>query len=637
MKEKINVPRLIVSAVFSLVLVSICAIRLYNVDKKAMLICVALAVFDGCLIYFKRFKGKVISTIFFAGFFVLFPYFLFVKGENCIHDISGMRQGGLLLSYLVIYLVFLFFLFLSQRTGIASMLTVISVGILYLINFYVWILRGGAVSISDLAAAGTAVSVLDTYSIGLFPQVIYASMWFITLAILGFKAELVFKGVKYHVIVSLSSLILFLGIILFWDKSEATASFDRSYWDTSQNVINYGLPVTLAMNVEDMRLKTPEGYSEEAVRQIADRAEAIYEDVSTGIHPNIIMIMNEAWSDLSVLGDFTTSEPVMPFYDSLSGNVVKGYMNVNVNGGQTANTEYEALTGDNLVFLPFGMVPFQTLMNHKVDSIVSTVKEQGYTTYAVHCNSKTAWNRANAYSFLGFDDFISADKFKTEQTIIRSFASDMTNFKEVERLFEEKDKDEKLLVFNVTIQNHADFSVDQLDPYIHIETVGGEAPGVDMGQAEVYLTLLHETDKALESLIDYFNDYDEPVIICMFGDHQPRLADSIYDSILATGNKDAFEALTAKHIVPYFIYANYDTTIKEYGEISSNYLGACLLEAAGLKITPYQKFLLGLKETYPRFNKCTIVTDEETYNDYHYFMYNHINRIQGKNEYYKVK
>ena len=36
-----------------------------------------------------------------------------------------------------------------------------------------------------------------------------------------------------------------------------------------------------------------------------------------------------------------------------------------------------------------------------------------------------------------------------------------------------------------------------------------------------YLSLSKETDDALEYLIEYFKDYDEPTIIVMFGDHYP--------------------------------------------------------------------------------------------------------------------
>ena len=62
--------------------------------------------------------------------------------------------------------------------------------------------------------------------------------------------------------------------------------------------------------------------------------------------PNIIVMMNESFSDLSVLGEFETNEDYMPFIHSLEQgekNTVTGMLNVSVCGGNTANTEFEFL------------------------------------------------------------------------------------------------------------------------------------------------------------------------------------------------------------------------------------------------------------------------------------------------------
>ena len=51
---------------------------------------------------------------------------------------------------------------------------------------------------------------------------------------------------------------------------------------------------------------------------------------STEEQPNIFVIMNEAFSDLRVYGDFETSEDFMPFIDSMKENTVKGNLYVSV-------------------------------------------------------------------------------------------------------------------------------------------------------------------------------------------------------------------------------------------------------------------------------------------------------------------
>lgn len=627
----------IFGAILSVFLLVISIKGLFLAEKKAMLICVAFSLFSGFVFSLKKFRGKIFSFIFLFLFVTGFPYFCFKRGENCVHDLTMLETGVIKLTYIIIFILFFVFLFFSQRTGVACMLTVVLTGVLYIINYYVFTLRGGIVSVSDLSASMTAVSVLDSYTFSLTPPIANAIVWFVTLAVIGYKADIPIKGYRYHIAVTGISVLGFCGLLIFFNILGGTKKFSRSYWDTSENMRKYGLPLSLAMNIEDMKFEEPEGYSDYNLDEIIYDAEASYSEKNTSVSPHVIMIMNEAWSDLSVLGEFASDEPIMPYYESLSPNCVKGYMNVNVLGGQTANTEFEALTGDSLVFLPFGSVPYQTLFNKKIDSLVSVMKEQGYTTYAVHCNDKNAWNRKIAYSFMGFDDFISAEKFKTDQKLIRTFASDETDYKEVERIFEEKADEEKLFIFNVTIQNHADYSIDQMEPSVHITSVGGEAPTVDMGQAEVYLSLIRETDKALKSLIEYFLNYDEPVIICMFGDHEPRLANEIYESILSTQDFDDMAMLSLKYKVPYLIWTNYPSDISEYGEISSNYIGACLLDAAGLQLSPYQKFLLKVKDTYPKFNICMDVTDEDLFEEYRMLSYNHLSAKDYKKEYFSLK
>lgn len=57
--------------------------------------------------------------------------------------------------------------------------------------------------------------------------------------------------------------------------------------------------------------------------------------------PNILVIMNEAFSDVGVLGELDVSEDYMPFVHSLQKgeeNALTGTLHVSVKGGNTANT-----------------------------------------------------------------------------------------------------------------------------------------------------------------------------------------------------------------------------------------------------------------------------------------------------------
>ena len=67
---------------------------------------------------------------------------------------------------------------------------------------------------------------------------------------------------------------------------------------------------------------------------------------------NIIMIMNESLADFESVGEISTDSEILPFIHSLKQNVKYGQLHVPTYGGGTARTEYEALTGNAMYFLP---------------------------------------------------------------------------------------------------------------------------------------------------------------------------------------------------------------------------------------------------------------------------------------------
>lgn len=80
---------------------------------------------------------------------------------------------------------------------------------------------------------------------------------------------------------------------------------------------------------------------------------------SEGEKPDIILILNETLFDFSLIHDFETDEPVMPYMKSLE-NVIRGYVSVPAIGGGTNRSEYELLTSNSL-YLMKDILPFWSL------------------------------------------------------------------------------------------------------------------------------------------------------------------------------------------------------------------------------------------------------------------------------------
>lgn len=357
-----------------------------------------------------------------------------------------------------------------------------------------------------------------------------------------------------------------------------------------------------------------------------------------GEYPNIIFIMNESWADLSNLGDLETNEDYIPFINSLTENTIKGYVTVPVFGAGTSNSEYEALTGNSISFLPAGCNVYQSYLQNETPSLVSTLSTLGYSLTAYHPYYGSGWNREAVYPLLGFDDFISIEDFIDEDIIetyksnsdvieyqnlleeryedgsemlLRRFISDSYDYTMVEDMYENRDEDEPFFVFNVTMQNHGGYTVSYSNFYQQIYATN---MSTTYPKANRYLSLVKETDSAFEELVEYFSDVDEPTIICMFGDHLPSIEDEFYEELMGVDSLDnlTIEQELSRYETPFVIWANYDIEEAEVENISVNYLSTLLSQTAGLPQTQYNKYLSVLYQTLPVISSVGYVDADGT-------------------------
>lgn len=116
--------------------------------------------------------------------------------------------------------------------------------------------------------------------------------------------------------------------------------------------------------------------------------------------------------------------------------------------------------------------------------------------------------------------------------------------------------------------------------------------------AEQYLSLIHESDKAVEQLLTELADYPEDTVVLFFGDHFPQVEGDFYLEAHG-GAYETLEEQMLQYSVPFFIWANYDIPEQTVECTSLNYLGRYLLEAAGLELPAYYQFLKELEEAIP--------------------------------------
>lgn len=157
------------------------------------------------------------------------------------------------------------------------------------------------------------------------------------------------------------------------------------------------------------------------------------------------------------------------------------------------------------------------------------LKGAGYSCISMHPYYASGWSRSKVYPLLGFDDSLFIDDFD-QTNIMREYITDQELYNKIIDQYEAKTSDEKLFILGVTMQNHGGYT-DYYDNFQNTINLKNHYYS-DVNQ---YLSLIHESDKALENLITYFENVDDKVEIVFFGDHQPSLNNNFYQSMNGKG------------------------------------------------------------------------------------------------------
>ena len=592
----------------------------------------------------------------------LIPAVNFYLLEWYTHDpFSTMEPRVQLLNILLFEVLALFLFALTGRINSALMIQTAFCAIYGLAGFYVLEFRGVPIQPWDLLSLGTAASVADNYDYSLDRDAAISLLSLIALFLLEFFIKARFprrkaaakegpSGRKFRFRPWQARLLLgaFSGLLLSgYTKmlhNETIVQTKLRLYDKlfTPTTIQYkdGTLTAFLMELQYISVEKPAGYSDEKAQEILasygsrpvlsdssknsghdtaslnqsfSRTEEEAEETS---FPNIIVIMNEAFSDPAVLGELSTNEDYMPFVHSLldgADNTVSGYLNVSVKGGNTANTEFEYLTGHTMAFLPYGSIPYQQYIKKEHPSLASHLSSLGYYTVAMHPYHASGWNRDTVYPDLGFEE-LHFEEFFQDVPKVRKYTSDLGDYEKLIDVFENKPGDQPLFLFNVTMQNHSSYSDwDDYDNFTPDITVDGSSSKL----LPAYLSLMKLSDEAIEGLVNYFSMQDEDTMIVFFGDHQPT--DSIVNPVLALYDKSCSD-LTAeeeylRYQVPFFIWANFDIEEETGVEISPNFLGTKTLETAGLPLSSYFSFLSDLNEDVSVLSASRVLLSDGTATD----------------------
>ncbi len=581
---------------------------------ESILICLGILLFMAILSVIRiRISDTAQNGVTLTTFF-LHPLLCMIAVEwiNDTYILQGLTAISKWLINYMCYLLIMSVAFAIFRKISTSVLitSIVSVVFLGTANYYVSQFRGVPILPWDLTAIGTAMDVMGGYEFKVtFPiavSVLASAGFYMLISKLVPKRTDISKMKKRFE--RLASAVIAVALILLIFPVNLMNIMGHSVWawDQVASTKLIGVAANFTGNMQFLAVDKPEGYSQEAMQEIAAELAAMPQPGALGKPkeaPTIIAIMNESFTDFQTIanGNIELDNDNMPFIRSVmeDSNTISGAAYSSVIGGDTCNSEYEFLTGNSTSFLPTGSKPYQQHVTSEQTSVVSILEEDyGYDTIAIHPGSETAWSRDTAYEYLGFDKFVYSNIFTVEKTTEHSMVSDKSNYDQVIYEYENHEGDKPLFIFDVTIQNHGGYEHPDFPTTNQVEHYEGDFP-----KAEQFMSLVKKSDEYFQELLDYFKKVNEPVMIVFFGDHWPRLEDNFTELVLNVDNLENIdlEDSMKRYEVPYFIWANYPLEGTKDEKISLNYLSSMMLRSAGFNVSPYMKFLDEFEKTLPVF------------------------------------
>lgn len=517
---------------------------------------------------------------------------------------------------------YLFYLVLSFLCGsfrwgylIGTILTMI----LGIANYFVVEFRSSPIVPWDLLSLGTAASVADNYTYTVSGRFVWIVVGFIGLMVVSFLNTIKVKhpAVRISAFVLSLALLIGAGAALQYKSVKDFFGMDQTLFTPNVRYRNNGFVAAFVGNLHLINIEEPDGYSIEMVKEIADSVHTTSAGFDLAQAPNIIVVMDEAFADLQALGEFGTNKDYMPFMRQLMEEYTSGQLMVSVKGGNTANTEYEFLSGDTMAFLPSGSVVFQQYIKDNVPTLASNLASLGYSTIGIHPYLGSGWDRDDVYPKLGLGQFLDIDSFE-DPLYLRNYVSDQSAFEKIIDVFESKEEGEKQFIFEVTMQNHSGYSKDYPDFVPTMKLTDFTTTSTSIQAAEKYLTLIRKSDEALEQLISYFEQVDEPTVIVFFGDHQPSdYITNVISRITGYDGEGSLEEYQQAFLVPYVIWNNFGLEKDTSMELTSvNYLGAYLMDLLDMPMSQYQEFLMKLREELPVICAGTYIDKNGVYHSY---------------------
>ena len=543
-------------------------------------------------------KENIVNFIYRTSIVISISVLIILCGEIIIREsyleiykyIYGSKQT-FILSIALIFSILVFLYSIFNNIGISTIIVGTSYIILQTINYYKYIFKGEYLGPYDIKLLNEALTISSEFEIHPTSNMVWAIMCIIWLSIITVYTNEKVISKKKRICFGITFIISVLIIcnVIKSDYISDKIGISLTKFNTNDNYENNGFIFTFINRLNKLEIEEPLDYSKESVLKILNTTGLVdKEDIN--IKPNIIIIMNESFSDVMDLTNMYLSEDPIPYFRQLKNNFTGGKVITPVIGGFTAQVEYQVLTGNFTFFTNVNNIAYLEYIYEDFPSLVRVLNDIGYNSIAIHPYNRDFYSRDNVYKNLGFKKYIAEDNFLDPERI-RTYITDMEVYKRIIYEYEGNKEEKPLFMHVVTMQNHGPYSSKYNDYNINIES-----SYLDESNKTImleYSNLLKKSDEALKYLIEYFEEVDEPTIVLVFGDHRPVLGDNLssYKQLNIVNEHLDYRQYHKIMNTPFAIWNNYQLNNLKYDNIDSTYLGAILLKMADLNYDTYFNYL----------------------------------------------
>ena len=562
-------------------------------------------------------------------FNILIPLILLLVFEGNFLKISKT----LVLSLVLIYTLYAFLATVFKNTKWATLILGISEIIIIFVSKMKLAISYEPMFITDVLYvqdAGEINTIVDGIFMDtlfkLLPYFILVLAIIITTIVFSFKYNYKFENQNNKMMIMCFSFIILL--IMFVPNEKINKFVLNTFFDANAKTNDLGIKngveacdrfghlAAVYGDLLDSRLYRfkPDNYDEKLVDKALEKAEKL-DDTSLG-KPNIIVIFSESFWDIDQVEEIEFDKEITPNFNRLKEEGLFFNMISPSFGGNSANVEFEFLTGGSLAYFSRAYVAYMGLYNNKKyynsPTILRDLANAGYYIKLLPFSTPALFRCGEVYKYFPIDEVEFLPKVSKEHTKGIYPSDEYAMNKAIEAL-ENKDDGKPLFYMTMTMEAHMPFKSDKFDKY-DIKVTNSNLDEKTTDQAKVYAQGVYDADRELARLYEYIKTFDEPTIIVFYGDHLPFI-DAI-DKWDYFNTNDELLNYYRRYNTQSLILANFDiSNLKEENKNELNYLGPDLLSSyilnhMDIEISPYYKWLYSTRNITGAFNRYVSVDQE---------------------------